>query len=75
MTASLPIPGLLAGLFGLGGAELLLILAVLLLMFGSSKLPALARGLGGAVREFKRAQRDDDSPPSPRDPPEPGQPR
>lgn len=58
----------LAGILGLGGPELLLILAVLLLMFGGSKLPALAKGLGSAVREFKRAQRDD-VPPSPPEPP------
>jgi sec-independent protein translocase protein TatA len=61
----------LAGLFGLGGPELLLILAVLLLLFGGSKLPALAKGLGGAVREFKKAQREEDPPPPSPVPPPP----
>jgi sec-independent protein translocase protein TatA len=37
----------------LGGPELLLILAVVLLLFGSTKLPKLARSLGQAQREFK----------------------
>jgi sec-independent protein translocase protein TatA len=38
----------------LGYQELLLILFILLLLFGSSRLPELARGLGKSIREFKR---------------------
>ena len=38
---------------GLGTPELLLILAVLILLFGASKLPELARGSGRALRIFK----------------------
>ncbi|TLU85700.1 MAG: twin-arginine translocase TatA/TatE family subunit [Chlorobium sp.] len=45
-------------MFGLGGQELLLILFVILLFFGPSKLPELARGLGKGMREFKKAQAD-----------------
>ena len=37
----------------LGTPELLLILAVLVLLFGASKLPELARGSGRALRIFK----------------------
>ena len=37
----------------LGTPELLLILAVLVLLFGASKLPDLARGSGRALRIFK----------------------
>jgi len=37
------------------GDELLIILVILLLILGPSKLPALARGLGQAVREFRKA--------------------
>ena len=48
--------------FGLGGGELMLILAILLLLFGGSKLPSLAKGLGQSVKEFKKAQKDDDEP-------------
>ena len=41
-----------------GVPELLIILAVVLLLFGSKKLPELARGLGQATKEFKRGTRD-----------------
>ena len=37
----------------LGGMELLIIAAVLVLLFGASKLPELARGSGQALRIFK----------------------
>lgn len=40
---------------GLGGPELMMILFVILLLFGANKLPELARGLGRATREFKKA--------------------
>ena len=40
-------------LAGLGGPELLIILAVLVLLFGAAKLPELARGTGQALRIFK----------------------
>lgn len=42
----------------LGGWEIVLILAVVLLLFGARKLPELARGLGQGIREFKKASRD-----------------
>jgi sec-independent protein translocase protein TatA len=38
---------------GLGPTELLIILAVLVLLFGATKLPELARGSGRALRIFK----------------------
>lgn len=37
----------------LGAPELLIILAVVLLLFGSTRLPNLARSLGQASKEFK----------------------
>jgi len=40
-------------MFGLGTTELLIVLAVVLLVFGSSRLPKLARSLGQAQKEFK----------------------
>ena len=40
-------------MFGLGPAELLIVGAILLLLFGGTKLPQLARSLGQAQREFK----------------------
>jgi sec-independent protein translocase protein TatA len=39
----------------IGAPELLIILAIALLIFGSNKLPKLARSLGQASREFKAA--------------------
>ena len=41
------------GPFGIG--ELLIIFLVILLLFGSKKLPELARGLGRGINEFKDA--------------------
>ena len=45
-------------LLGLGGGEIVLILAVVLLLFGAKKLPELARGLGQGIREFKKASNE-----------------
>jgi sec-independent protein translocase protein TatA len=38
----------------LGAPELLIILAVVLLLFGSTRLPKLAKSLGQAGKEFKK---------------------
>ena len=38
---------------GIGAPEILLFLLVLLLMFGASRLPKLARSMGQAGKEFK----------------------
>jgi sec-independent protein translocase protein TatA len=38
----------------IGGPELLIILVVVLLLFGASRLPSLARSLGASAREFRR---------------------
>ncbi len=51
----------------LGAPELIIILIVVLLVFGGSQLPKLARSLGKAQQEFKRgveegADDDDDEP-------------
>lgn len=47
------------------GWQWLLILAVILLLFGAAKLPALAKSLGQSARVFKgemKAMKDDDTP-------------
>jgi sec-independent protein translocase protein TatA len=46
------------GIFNLGGMEVILILAVVLLLFGAKKLPELAKGLGQGIKEFKKATRE-----------------
>ena len=43
---------------GLGGMEISLILAVVLIFFGPKKIPELARGLGKGIREFKDATKE-----------------
>ena len=42
----------------LGGPELLIVLAVVLLIFGSKKVPELARSLGKAQKEFKDGMKE-----------------
>ena len=43
-----------------GAAELLIVLAVVLLLFGSTRLPKLARSLGEAGRELRRGMAGDE---------------
>ncbi len=47
----------------IGAFELIIILAVVLLLFGSTKLPKLAKSLGEAQKEFKKGVADADAPP------------
>ncbi len=42
----------------LGPSELLIIVLIVLLLFGSKKLPELARGLGKGIREFQNASKE-----------------
>jgi sec-independent protein translocase protein TatA len=41
-------------MFGLGYQELLIILVIVLILFGTNRLPELARSLGSSVKEFKK---------------------
>lgn len=45
-------------LFDLGGGQILLILALILIFFGARRIPELARGLGQGIKEFKKATRE-----------------
>ncbi len=46
-------------MFGsLGTPELLMIMLVILLLFGSKRLPELARGIGKGIRQFRKAMDD-----------------
>ena len=42
----------------LGFQELLLIFLLVIILFGSKKLPELARGMGQALREFRKAAKE-----------------
>jgi sec-independent protein translocase protein TatA len=55
----------------LEGPDLLVVLALVVLLFGGSKIPQLARSLGEAQREFRKAaQPDVPAPPAAEPPPE-----
>ena len=41
-----------------GGPELLLIVGIVILLFGASKLPKLARSMGSATGEFKKGRQE-----------------
>ncbi len=45
-------------MFNFGPGEMMLVFIIVLLIFGPSQLPKLARGLGSAMREFRKAQRE-----------------
>lgn len=48
-------------MFGIGTTELLILLAIIVLIFGSSKLPGLGAGLGQGIRNFKKAMKEPDA--------------
>lgn len=41
----------------LGMPELLIVLAIIILIFGASRLPELGRGIGKGIKNFKEANR------------------
>ncbi len=44
----------------LGTTEIIIIFVVVLIFFGGKKLPELAKGIGDAIKEFKKASKDDE---------------
>jgi sec-independent protein translocase protein TatA len=48
---------------GLGFGELIIVLIIILVLFGASRLPALGKGLGEAIRGFKDGMKGDAPPP------------
>ena len=48
----------LAFLQSLGPMEIFVVVFIILLLFGAKKLPELARGMGKAMKEFKKATKD-----------------
>ena len=46
-------------MFNIGMGELVIIFLIILLLFGASKLPEIARALGKSIKEFKKASKED----------------
>ncbi len=47
-------------MFGLGTGELVVILIIVFLIFGGSRLPEIGKGIGQAIRNFKKATSEPD---------------
>jgi len=45
-------------MFGLGASELVIILVIVVIIFGASRLPQLGKGLGEGIRNFKNSVRE-----------------
>ena len=50
---------------GLGVPELLIILVIVIVVFGASRIADLGGAMGKGIREFRRGVRDDDQAPPP----------
>jgi sec-independent protein translocase protein TatA len=46
----------------MGIEKLVIVLLIVLVLFGGSKIPEMMRGLGQGMKEFKKATRDEDEP-------------
>lgn len=55
-----------AGLGGLSGTELMVVLGVAVLLFGGKKLGDVGKGLGEGIKNFKSAMKIEDDPPAPK---------
>jgi sec-independent protein translocase protein TatA len=66
-------------LLGMGGGEIIFVFAAALILFGANNIPQFAKGLGQAIKEFKKASSDvsneihnamnEETPPPPPPPP------
>jgi sec-independent protein translocase protein TatA len=42
-------------MFGLGATELIIILIIVVILFGASRLPEIGKGIGEAIKNFKKS--------------------
>lgn len=47
-------------MFGLGMPELIVILVIVVLIFGAGRLPEIGKGIGQAIRNFKKSTSEPD---------------
>lgn len=50
-------------MFGLGTAELIIIMVILIMFFGLGKLPKVAKELGAGVRSFQKSLKGEEDEP------------
>jgi sec-independent protein translocase protein TatA len=47
-------------MFGLGAQELIIILIIIIVLFGSTRIPQIGKGLGEGIKNFKKGLRQDE---------------
>lgn len=47
-------------MFGLGMPELIIIMIIIVILFGATRLPEIGKGIGQAIRNFKKATSEPD---------------
>lgn len=52
------LPALAVGPFGMGPLELIIILAIVVVLFGATRIGDIGKGIGRGIREFRREVRD-----------------
>jgi sec-independent protein translocase protein TatA len=45
-------------MFGLGAQELMIVLVIIVVLFGATKLPQIGSGIGQAIKNFKKSVRE-----------------